>query len=364
MMTVPSLFALLFLWRFGHAQESLGALPFIGAGYNILSGNPEGEQTAQIDPGLMPKRRVLQLHFRHNKTSVDGKFLIADEVAFDYRRSCVDVTETSIITGTEGYQTKLAAQINITGTANHVLADFAFSQSQRFKIIHRKTIIDHEVLYEEKTTCSLGRVRYLLGRASTPLTQAFTDAVCRLPQLYSAIDYVTFIDKWGTHIVIGLQVGKQQIKRYKTTRREFARFSLENAEVVSAKNLSAYFTEDMRETDFNSSSNVLFTSGGSDVKLIGLSIVSIDIGLDIRFHSFFRSGCGLSKEALKTRQVHLQKSLRDYPALKQAQPSKDPACLCSYSQALSTFCSLGGRGWDHRLMSKGIIAIGVVPVQA
>ena len=67
--------------------------------------------------------------------------------------------------------------------------------------MHEETSKSHNVFFEEKTVCNLGRARYELNLAELkgyPVTQDFAAAVCELPKEYDENKYITFIEEWGT----------------------------------------------------------------------------------------------------------------------------------------------------------------------
>ena len=67
-------------------------LQFIGVGYNLLKGNPEGGELSRggVDPGLLLTRKIFKLTFNTNKVSVDGQISVPDQVVFEHCTSCVE----------------------------------------------------------------------------------------------------------------------------------------------------------------------------------------------------------------------------------------------------------------------------------
>lgn len=57
-------------------------LRFLGVGYNILKGNPDGSKLSLggVDPGLLSTRKIFKLTWDKNKTSVDGLYRVPDQV--------------------------------------------------------------------------------------------------------------------------------------------------------------------------------------------------------------------------------------------------------------------------------------------
>ena len=92
-------------------------LHFIGVGYNILKGNPEGGQLTQggVDPGLLTSRRIFQFTWKTKRTSSDGQYQVPDQVNFNHRASCVKTTKNEVISGAKSYQDELKVAVEAEG---------------------------------------------------------------------------------------------------------------------------------------------------------------------------------------------------------------------------------------------------------
>ena len=92
-------------------------LKFIGVSYNLLKGNPEGGELSRggVDPGLLLTRKIFKLTFNTNKTSIDGKVIVPDQVSFAHRSSCVKATTQDMFSGAKSYQDKLKVDVEAGG---------------------------------------------------------------------------------------------------------------------------------------------------------------------------------------------------------------------------------------------------------
>ena len=92
-------------------------LSFLGAGYNILKGNPDGGELSHggVDPGLLITRKIFKLTWNTQKTSVDRKFRVPDQVVFVHRSSCVETTTNEVFSGAKSYQDKLKDDVEASG---------------------------------------------------------------------------------------------------------------------------------------------------------------------------------------------------------------------------------------------------------
>ena len=102
-----------------HAYQNVATakgLRFLGVGYNILKGNPEGHlSNGGVDPGLLSTRKIFKLTWHSKKTSTDGKFRVPDQVVFVHRSSCVESTTNEVFSGVKSYQDKLKLDVKASG---------------------------------------------------------------------------------------------------------------------------------------------------------------------------------------------------------------------------------------------------------
>ena len=92
-------------------------LHFVGVGYNLLKGNPEGGDVTNggVDPGLLITRKIFQLTWNTNKKSVDNRFRVPDQVTFAPRSSCVTTNKKEVFSGSKSYQKKLNVDVQVSG---------------------------------------------------------------------------------------------------------------------------------------------------------------------------------------------------------------------------------------------------------
>ena len=92
---------------------------FVGIGYNIVEGNPEGDDKkhGSIDHGLLVSRKIFSLTYKTNELTGDSRYKVPDQIAFSPRLSCVEDKETkaSIVFGSKSHQSKLKAEVEASG---------------------------------------------------------------------------------------------------------------------------------------------------------------------------------------------------------------------------------------------------------
>ena len=84
------------------------ALHFVGVGYNLIRGNPDGDFWARggDDPGLLSTRKVLKL------TASSG---VPNEVIYEHHDACRKAHEFTFFHDPQSYQTELMERIMTSG---------------------------------------------------------------------------------------------------------------------------------------------------------------------------------------------------------------------------------------------------------
>ena len=104
-------------------------LHFVGVGYNLLKGNPEGDaRYGGVDPGLLITRKIFQLTWNTNKTTVDNRFSVPDQVTFAPRLSCVTTYKKDVFSGSKSYQEKLNVDVQVSGKRKNRVLRFQSKQ--------------------------------------------------------------------------------------------------------------------------------------------------------------------------------------------------------------------------------------------
>lgn len=92
---------------------------FVGVGYNILKGNPEGGDLSRggVDPGLLITRKIFKLTFQKHKKSTDLQYLVPDQVSFAPRsaNSCQEREQKQVVRSTKSYQDELRVDVEASG---------------------------------------------------------------------------------------------------------------------------------------------------------------------------------------------------------------------------------------------------------
>lgn len=135
-----SVFFMLMLMMHGVYRSSASGDRFIGIGYNILEGNPEGgDSNGGLDPGLLTTHRVIDLTYDEGNTE-------ANEVHYTERSGDLVTSWKTTYYGTSSYAKKLdhyvevtgeyILQMNITLTTNSIICDYRIGNHFSVILLH------------------------------------------------------------------------------------------------------------------------------------------------------------------------------------------------------------------------------------
>lgn len=362
-------------------QKIPNGLQHLGVGYNILTGNPDGDKNiGDVDPGLLNTRRIFELTHKGKKMSVGQLYSIPDQVEYAARDAKVTTTSKQTFVGEKSYQKKLTKDISSEAGGGFGLFKFAFSLSKRSEDVRNETSKTNSVFSDEKTVHNFGRARYQYQLAKDrkyPVSEEFADAVCNLPHKYIGhknwnsiltdgkyLQYMSFIDEWGTHVVTQVELGSKVIKRYRSTTTAFTKYALSKADTsVSVEGSYGAFSaslkvdvgkfeeHDSSQSNFGEESETIDLGSEAKPEPIKLTLSPLDDALD---PAFYGEGGNISNEVngnnnmvsdsksvdvsevefdkivnvkchgIKTRRVSLKKALNDYPVYKGVSLPKDP----------------------------------------
>lgn len=200
-------------------------LHYIGVGYNMIRGNPDGNFWAAggDDPGLLSTRKILKL---------SGSGDVNNELVYEHHDTCRPSHSFSFFNCPQSYQNRLLQQLTSSGTNNDALVSMAFTLSAGYKAIEQQTRRDFYVFQDDINRCVSGAARYkdsLSQGNHYGITDEFAAAVCALPLKYDQDAYKNFIDTWGTHVTEGVEVGSITVKRYLASLNDYVQFVMANS---------------------------------------------------------------------------------------------------------------------------------------
>ncbi|XP_078337921.1 uncharacterized protein LOC111136932 [Crassostrea virginica] len=187
-------------------HQSQGTIPpaalFVGMGYNLLKGNPDGDShiNAGKDPGLLMTCQILKLDPPDSPR----------ELSYHEYPLCFQAQYKEIFYGTKSYQDRLLHDLIDTGNTTKEISVHAFTLSEGYQRVSHETIRNEFVYIDEITLCNKGRSRYMSGLAHSHkfnIGDEFAATVCSLPTTYDQSTYMKFLQDWGTHVVMETEIG-------------------------------------------------------------------------------------------------------------------------------------------------------------
>ncbi|XP_052799330.1 uncharacterized protein LOC128230940 [Mya arenaria] len=183
-------------------------LQYIGAGYNLLTGNPQ----MATDPGVLLHKRVLQL----TESDTTG----FKEASVTQRSTCTNSQQHSLVHGSTSLQNEMEAFVQASSSHPPLLAGLSFAGNADFIKARKKLDAGEDVYQDHVVTCKLGTAQYdLAGAVSSYYTVSrdFAKAVCILATLGSSYtsQYLDFLDQWGTSVVTLADFGTWTMERHR-----------------------------------------------------------------------------------------------------------------------------------------------------
>ncbi|XP_053376021.1 uncharacterized protein LOC123535471 [Mercenaria mercenaria] len=195
-------------------------LQYIGIGYNLLTGNPE----LSTDPGFKTAQRIFQL---------TGYSSSVREVEYKELAACTPSKVTTLIHGSKSYQNELLQFVQPSSNHSTSLKTSALTYSPAFQSFKQSLETINNVYIDYISSCNFESARYmteLADKNNFTVTKEFAKDVCALPaDGISTTEYAKFLDKWGTSIVIYVNMGVRTIDRYKTTPDQILQYSQQMA---------------------------------------------------------------------------------------------------------------------------------------
>ncbi|XP_033103529.1 uncharacterized protein LOC117106275 [Anneissia japonica] len=177
-----------------------GGIDYLGIGYNLLYGNPDGSPaTAAADPGLRPTWRVFDWTFNGGSTP--------DQVSFAPSSSCAKSQKLELFHNAYAYASKFENDVSFSAGVRFRYGSTKFSHSSYYKEVSASMQSNSYVYYEELDLCYRGEARYTYGLAQVdkyPLARAFVQRANVLPTTYAKenYDYMKFIHDFGTDLLV------------------------------------------------------------------------------------------------------------------------------------------------------------------
>ncbi|SOV79252.1 perforin-like protein 2 [Plasmodium sp. gorilla clade G3] len=261
------------------------SLKYLGLGYDIIMGNPEGDPTLNVDPGF--RGPVLQINlkeislnnYENNKNEQDHN---DDNYAYDDKsskerennihknnewmkpwvipeHSCSQSKNVEEIRNLEQYKLELLSDVKVSSPSSF---PYSFSASAEFKNALKKLKVENNVIFLMKIYC----LRYYTGipitTTSYKFSENFKNALNKLPKYFDGLkedskcsyEYYTNklnspeceenVNKWmlffklhGTHVAYEIYLGGKIIIKININKEEYNKMKENNINVKTFFNI-------------------------------------------------------------------------------------------------------------------------------
>ncbi|XP_062588052.1 uncharacterized protein LOC134249721 [Saccostrea cucullata] len=321
---------------------------FVGMGYNFLKGNPDGDShiNAGKDPGLLMTRQILKLDPPDSPR----------ELSYHEYPLCFPTHYKEVFYSTKSYQTRLLHDLIDIGNTTRNITNHAFSLSEGFRTITSDTQQESYFYIDEVRLCNKGRSRFMSSLAHSrrfDIGDEFAATVCSLPRTYDQQTYMNFLEDWGTHVVMEVEIGWENRTRKRIAVKDIIESLIKtNPDLLvptgssrkhtSSTSLSKTFLDNSTSLDSFASKMITISSmskGSEQVsEPIKYKVISIDKLLDIDYWQLpkdivHKQLCTSGFDSfLPVKQRNIQKALSLYAEFLNAPSAKDssPEYLVSW----------------------------------
>ncbi|PFH37339.1 perforin-like protein PLP1 [Besnoitia besnoiti] len=269
------------------AHDTAPSLDFLGSGYDMLKGNPLGDPETSMDPGF--RSPVVRFHWTHGPYGVTNDLNLLQPVGGFVRPfvSCRQSESVDEISTMSDYQAELTADASAGGGGYFV----SFSASTGYRDMAQNVAKDNERSFFMKTYC----FRYEAGLSDSPAitwntTYGFQHTLMDLPVNFRGLDnnstcmpfiykttplstdcqemgvtkWMSFFDRYGTHVTTNLKLGGKMIHEIKVKSADVD--ALKDSGISVAAEVSASFMGFSASAKASSSSSTSQRDASSKLK--------------------------------------------------------------------------------------------------
>jgi len=188
---------------------------YLGTGYNLLSGNPEGEDLTEggLDPGLKPTKQVLTATrtSARNACPTQATCTLLDLVDYD---ATFATNIESYVRETQKTYT-LEENNDVRPSLREKVSALAARGSKVYKQI-KKSMLDKEQFVAASHLYNFSAEASYNYRAHPQLNPEFIADLCYLPVEFNQntrTSFFRFLHEWGTHVIVQVRLGVKQLGR-------------------------------------------------------------------------------------------------------------------------------------------------------
>ncbi|CAG9472237.1 unnamed protein product [Plasmodium vivax] len=382
----------------GHNPDIDLSLKYLGLGYDIIMGNPEGDPTINIDPGF--RGPVLQINIEEMRVNKDSNVnangttspygsgfrggglpyrestLLGDYTLEEHKpkltpwvipeHSCSQSKNVEEIQNLEQYKMELLSDVKVSTPS---IFPYSFSASAEYKNAIKKLKVQNNVIFMMKIYC----LRYYTGIPTTTswrFTDNFRNAMKKLPPNFDGLkedsqcSYEYYmnkihtpqceenVNKWmmffklhGTHVAHEIYLGGKIIIKMNMEKDEYNKLKDNNISIKTFFNL--YFHKMGLSAAYSKQTQKLVSKfrTSKDVSILGGNP-----GLNIENSTFFEKWVNsINKNSMPIRTKLLPFSFF----------MDDPNMIQAYKDALTFYgLTYGVQIFDHEKYSHVVLSIG------
>ncbi|GAW83549.1 perforin-like protein 2 [Plasmodium gonderi] len=372
------------------------SLKYLGLGYDIIMGNPEGDPTINVDPGF--RGPVLQINIEepnvynnsnirtnstngigvpHSSSSLGKRNLHKDEISTeDFQpkltpwvipeHSCSQSKNVEEIRNLEQYKLELLTDVKVS---TPFIFPYSFSASAEYKNALKKLKVQNNVIFMMKIYC----LRYYTGIPTTTtwrFTENFKNALKKLPPSFDGLKddsecsyeyYVNklntpkceeTVNKWmlffklhGTHVAHEIYLGGKIVIKMNMDKEEYNKLKDNNISIKTFFNL--YFHKMGLSAAYNKQAQKILSKfrTSKDVSILGGNP-----GLNIENTTFFEKWV----QSINKNSMPIRTKLLPFSYF-----MDDPNMILAYKDALTFYgLTYGVQIFGHEKYSHVVLSIG------
>ncbi|OQV22992.1 hypothetical protein BV898_03043 [Hypsibius exemplaris] len=353
-------------------KATRGGGAYVGSGYDCLLGNPDALSVSGSNSGPRPADFILEKTFTRPDDSLcpveaTCTGLAGNSEIIQLQLDMINYQETiedSLTLGAGGGVDLEDVYVNLEGSMSS-----GYQSAQQTLEKEQKVLIDVEYTeaYYDVSFSYLTRGF---------LTEEFLSHVCREsqpPHNYSQADYLSIIQRWGTHVIVHAILGSRRTERFTYSGKDVACFLFDSqsnlvslrgdfltlatidARLNSTRSVASSIQQSVKSIDWKNT-----TSGTRDHPIpLSMKFKPLDYFLTKEFikaatvEGLNRHNCShlLNNATLAIVRKHLQRALEEYPTILGAKP---PSPIVRNTTRV---CGNGGTSSGMQLTAKLLLMV-------
>eukprot|EP00977_Amphora_coffeiformis_P022225 scaffold10650_cov169-Amphora_coffeaeformis.AAC.3 len=220
---------------------------YLCKGYNLLTGNPRGSASSQLDPGF--RQSVCRQPTNQETRTSNRRFMtplgvdVFPTVSCQFASTSTEITTEEQLTDSLTREASLDASVKASGSGGpfaEASVELSYSQSEKVTEFRNRQATQQSVAFEARALCTEFTLRFQ-PNITKSITSSFAQAVAALPETYTADNqdiFAAFLNNFGTHYVFELTLGGKHIYTSYMTSNDVLTLTREGSDVSRTLSLS------------------------------------------------------------------------------------------------------------------------------